>query len=448
MASVTLNTPRTAGGTAPAAEPSVALPGGAPRAPADFRGLGADAGAAVAALAGRSAQAPASASFLAVLGVEAGPAGPEGEAARLVAVRVELGAVRAELASASARLSGVLRELDAAVRDAQEAQSNLTHMQAALRSARKKKKGLAAVLTVAGFAVGGPLVGNLVGFAALKSVADMDRAQRRESSRKLDAEQRVRGLSQQRDALVAEKAKLDARAAVLEARGAPFEAAADAALAAGPEDRLSALAAAGREGRQQLQEAKALLADLGRLTRRAQALGVRVEALKVSLQAEVGRLEAEVAAAEREVRAAVFELGFAALAAARGLGALAAGEARVLKVALRVAQAAEAPPEARAAALAETLVGLSFPADAPAARAVAQAAVAGLLAPAPVDPAALAEAALRAGLAAAERGWLEAALALPDAGGLAATLDALLALPAARRTDAAALFRVLSAGPA
>ncbi|MCB9650475.1 MAG: hypothetical protein H6730_28385 [Deltaproteobacteria bacterium] len=396
---------------------------------------------------------PASAGYLAVLGVEAeGTSGPDASKARLVALRSELGAVRGELAQATARLDGLVGVLNAAVRDADQLRGQLAQLESARRRATKKKKGLGALLTVAGFAVGGPLLGNLVGFATLKSVADMDKALRSGARKLADAEGRVRTLQQQRDGLTRDKAQLDARATALAARHAAFEVAADEADSAAPEARLRLLGAATQEARRQLTDNRALLGDVHALSRRAAALGVEAEALKASLQSEVTRLEAEVAALEREVQAAIFELGFAAVAAARGLGILAAREAGVLKAALRVARTADAPPEARSAALARTLIAIAFPADATLARAVAEAAVGTALAPGAPDPHALAEALASAGLAAAERALLDAALALPDeegdARGLRQVVAAVLALPSARRSDAASVYRALAAAPA
>ncbi|MCA9556023.1 MAG: hypothetical protein KC933_38720, partial [Myxococcales bacterium] len=74
------------------------------------------------------------------------------------------------------------------------------------------------------------------------------------------------------------------------------------------------------------------------------------------------------------------------------------------------------------------------------------------LAPGAPDPHALAEALASAGLAAAERALLDAALALPDeegdARGLRQVVAAVLALPSARRSDAASVYRALAAAPA
>jgi len=283
--------------------------------------------------------------------------------AKLDRVHTRIDQVRAEMTSTSTSLEALDRQIGAGLAEAERYRDAQAKLTAALPKKRKKRGLLGGLLTVAGFALGGPLggiVGNLVGFRTIKSVSDLDSAINRAKRQLADANKRVANLRARREQIAKKRAPLDARAAELDRSQ---DALREVVRSGAPSARVRQLDAARVEARGLLADAKSLLTDYQRLAAEAVKLGVKVEALKADLAKDVEALQAFVAELDRAIDAALFELTFAVIAAAKGVGLITAPNAKLLRLGLSTVRASTEPDADRAAKLTKLLLKTVLPSN-------------------------------------------------------------------------------------
>ena len=403
-------------------------------------------------------RAPASATFLAALGVGNAAATTVSGEATILAAQADLGVARAELTAVHDQIDATKKTLDQlqlqitnGIKEAQREQNNLNDLERRLTSARNKRAAVGGAATVLGFLLGGPLgaiAGNAAGFATLKLVDDLDRQIKSKRVDISNAGTKLTNLRNRQTTLTGDRKKLDARAAELETKDAALtERLKNTEASTDLTTRLSGLTAARRGTIGLIKDAKALLLDYAKLAARAATLGVDVEKLREELVSEVAKLELFVASVERALEAAMFDLAFAAIGAGAGIGLLTAAEAKALKTALNIVRVVNEPTAARVKRLAIALTSTILPADATAAEKIAAAVVATLAADIATDRtdvetllADIGETALNE----AQKAWLKEFVSLPGNIPVLPLVKAMIALSDDERGAAAAIFKALA----